>query len=305
MSEKKQLIINWSVTVMAGFICFIIFSVFFFRVLDLPSPKTARLERRNSALRSEMQILSRRMDYLDRQLNVLEMRDNDIYRQILGSEAVPEEERCRAFPQPEQRYAYLSGLPYSETMLSSALRLDAMTRKAAIQSRSYEDLSEMSLHAADMASSVPYFNPLDMASGRIMLSSSFGYRFHPIFQVVAMHTGVDLAGPEGEPVYATGDGTVEAVNFDVDGYGIHIVIDHGFGYKTRYAHLRLAHVYVGQQVHRGDQIAQMGSTGRSTGPHLHYEVIYAGNRVNPMLFLNEDTTEEEYLSLVHPKEEGY
>lgn len=290
---------------MAGFICFIIFSILLFRVLDLPSPKTARLERRNSALRSEMQILSRRMDYLDRQLNVLEMRDNDIYRQILGSEAVPEEERCRAFPQTEQRYAYLSGLPDSEIMLSSALRLDAMTRKAAVQSSSYEDLSEMSLHAADMASSVPYFNPLDMASGRIMLSGSFGYRFHPILQVVAMHTGVDLAGPEGEPVYATGDGTVEAVNFDVDGYGIHIVIDHGFGYKTRYAHLRLAHVYVGQQVHRGDQIAQMGSTGRSTGPHLHYEVIYAGNRVNPMLFLNEDTTEEEYLSLVHPKEEGY
>lgn len=305
MSEKKQLIVKWSVTVVAGFLCFILWSFIYFRVFGFMSPKTAIMKWNNRELRSGMQMLSSRMDRAGDQLDILEMRDNDVYRQVLGMKAIPADLRRLTFPDPDLRYAYLDSLPHSAMMRRTALRMDELTRRASVLSQSLDAVTDMSRRAGEMASCVPCFNPVDMFGDRISISSRFGYRIDPLTHDATFHSGIDISGPVGEPVYVTGDGIVESAEVDFSGYGNCIVVDHGFGYKTRYAHLRLMHVFAGMKVHRGDQIATMGNSGRSTGSHLHYEVSYMDNKVNPMNYLNEDMTREEYLSMVHPDGGGF
>ena len=230
------------------------------------------------------------------------MRDNTVYRSVFGMDRIPSDVRNSGFGGAE-RYTSIEGLIHSRQLISTEMKMDILTKKAGIQSKSLDEVSLLSKRAGEMAASVPNFNPVDMTTGRITITSPFGARFHPVYQQVMVHTGLDLAGPVGEPIYATGDGVVESAEVDFYGYGNSIVIDHGFGYKTRYAHLRTMHVFKGKKVHRGDQIATMGNSGRTTGPHLHYEVLYMGNNVNPANYLNDDLTQEEYRSMLHPVKE--
>ncbi|MPM35134.1 hypothetical protein SDC9_81724 [bioreactor metagenome] len=146
---------------------------------------------------------------------------------------------------------------------------------------------------------VPAIPPVNIASSRIRYSSSFGYRRDPFHGDFRMHNGIDLSGPTGEHIYATGNGKVVEVGHDFFGYGNFVMIDHGFGYKTRYAHLKEANVTVGRIVKRGEVIGFMGNTGRSKGPHLHYEVIFKGRTVNPLNYYNRDVDEEGFLALIN------
>jgi Membrane proteins related to metalloendopeptidases len=131
-------------------------------------------------------------------------------------------------------------------------------------------------------------------------ASNFGIRTDPIYGTPRMHQGIDLAGKRGEPIYAVGNGKIVEVGFNFFGYGNEIVIDHGFGYKTRYAHLDKIFVKEGDVVERGDEIAALGNTGKSTGDHLHYEVIYRDRRVNPLNYYNQDIKGEEFMAMVKP-----
>lgn len=303
-TSLKAKLIKWAAITAAGFLCYLFYSFLLFRVLGFTSPKTAFLRRTNRNLVSEMEMAGRRLDGWDAALSDIRARDDGVYRPIFGMDTIPASVRNSGFPEPEKRYAYLAGHAGSPLMIFTAIKLDVLSKKAGIQSKSLDEVSVLSQRAGEMAASVPNFNPVDMASGRVRLSSPFGSRYHPILQEEIFHSGVDLSGPIGEPVYATGDGTVEAVDVNFYGYGNCILIDHGFGYKTRYAHLRTIHVFIGEKIHRGDQIATLGNSGRTTGSHLHYEVLYMGAQVNPWNYMSDDLTSEEYRSMVRSGEGG-
>ena len=171
-------------------------------------------------------------------------------------------------------------------------------KKAYVQSKSYDEVSLLAKRAGDMASCVPALPPV--ALDKVRLSSLFGYRNDPFSGAPRMHQGVDLSGNRGEPIYAAGNGKVVEVRNSFFGYGREVVVDHGFGYKTRYAHLHRMFVKVGDEVQRGQQIATMGNTGKSKGVHLHYEVIYRERRVNPLNYYNKEIVGEEYMAMVKP-----
>lgn len=295
----KDRLVRWGLVFVFASLCFLFYAFLYSRVLGFTSPKTAILERRNKELVSSMEILDRRIEENNGKLLDIGMRDNTVYRPIFGMDPISAKTRNAGFGGIE-RYSYLEPTAHSRQMALLHMKTDVLTKAADIQARSIEEVSLLSQRAGEMAASVPNFNPVDMTTGRIGLSSPFGYRMHPVYHSMILHTGIDLNGPIGEPVYATGDGVVEAVDINFYGYGNCILINHGFGYKTRYAHLRSMHVFVGQKVSRGDQIATLGNSGRTTGAHLHYEVLYMGRQVNPWNYMNDDLTGEEYRAMVKP-----
>jgi murein DD-endopeptidase MepM/ murein hydrolase activator NlpD len=196
-------------------------------------------------------------------------------------------------------YAHVQAASSSQSHMDAVKRMDMIYKKAFVQSRSYDEVSLLAKRADEMAQCVPAIPPVALENVR--LSSLFGYRTDPVYGGRRMHQGVDLSGDKGEPIYAPGDGTVVTVKRNYFGYGREIVVDHGFGYQTRYAHLNTMLVKVGDKVSRGDQIATMGNTGKSKGVHLHYEVIYRERRVNPLNYYNEEVKGKEYMEMVRPK----
>lgn len=280
---------------LGGLALFLLYFFVFTRTLGLDTPKTLLLERQNRILTEQLALLDGRIDADDQQLQELALRDNLVYRPVFGMEEVPAARR-EAGLGGEDRYAAFLGLAHQDLMAASAARVDGLMRKAYVQSVSFDEVKVYSSRAGDMASCIPSIYPVNPKN--VQITSPFGARFHPIRQTIVFHEGIDLAGPAGQPVYATGDGVVESTEVNFSGYGNVIVIDHGFGYKTRYAHLKEIKVTQGQVVIRGDRIGTLGSSGLSTGPHLHYEVIYRGTQINPWNFLNPDVTPEEYNKLV-------
>ena len=280
---------------LGGLALFLLYFFVFTRTLGLDTPKTLLLERQNRILTEQLALLDGRIDADDQQLQELALRDNLVYRPVFGMEEVPAARR-EAGLGGEDRYAAFLGLAHQDLMAASAARVDGLMRKAYVQSVSFDEVKVYSSRAGDMASCIPSIYPVNPKN--VQITSPFGARFHPIRQTIVFHEGIDLAGPAGQPVYATGDGVVESTEVNFSGYGNVIVIDHGFGYKTRYAHLKEIKVTQGQVVIRGDRIGTLGSSGLSTGPHLHYEVIYRGTQINPWNFLNPDVSPEEYNKMV-------
>ena len=280
---------------LAGLACFLLFFFLSTRVWHLATPKERWMARRNRVLTEQLMLLSNRTEDQYAALLDLSRRDNLIYRPVFGMEELGNEVR-EAPLGGEDRYETYLGLDHQFLMTLAARRVDQLTRMAYVQSRSFDDVKIYSARAGDMASCIPSIYPVNPKT--VQLTSPFGARFHPIRQEIVFHEGVDLAGPAGQDVYATGDGVVESTEVNFSGYGNVIVIDHGFGYKTRYAHLQEIKVIAGQIVIRGDKIGKLGSSGLSTGPHLHYEVLYRGVQVNPWNFLNPDISPEEYAKTV-------
>lgn len=282
---------------LAGLLCFLFYGWLYTRVLGFTLPKTKILERRNAELVSNFRLLENRLDEQSRVLLAIQMRDNSVYRPIFGMDQIPAEVRNAGFGGVD-RYSYLKDYDNSDLLISSVMKMDILSKKAYVQSRSFDEVSLLARRAGDMAACVPSINPVDMSGYGVRLVSSYGYRFHPIYHRPILHRGIDITGPIGQPVFVTGDGVVESVSASRYGYGNCVLVDHGFGYKTRYAHLHSTLVEPGQKVSRGDQIARMGNSGLSTGPHLHYEVIYRGQPVNPWNYLANDLSDEEYSGLV-------
>ena len=266
-------------------------------VLGLELPKTAVLRRANTRWASRYELMNRQLDHYERELEELQMRDNDIYRNIFGMNAIPDEVRNAGFGGVD-RYAWMDGLGNGSLLKKTALRMDVLTKKTVIQSKSFDDIMAMSRKAGDMAACIPAIPPLSTDPSRFRLTSPFGYRSDPINGTSKLHTGFDFACDPGNPVYATGDGVVELASSEYFGYGHCIMIDHGFGYKTRYAHLDEIQVREGQKVVRGTRIGTTGNSGRTTGPHLHYEVLYKDDFVNPANYFDLSLPKDEYAALV-------
>ena len=283
-------LLKTGVTLVAGLALFLLYFFIYNELLGHDTPKELLLKSRNEALAAQIARLGDRFESEEQELRDLALRDNLVYRPVFGMAEIPLETREAAFS--EDRYADYLGLDHQALMTASARRMDALAHAAYVQSVSYDEVKVLSARAGDMASCIPSIYPVNPKT--VQMTSPFGARFHPIRQAIVVHEGVDLAGPAGQPVYATGDGVVESTDINFSGYGNVIVIDHGFGYKTRYAHLKEIKVTAGQVVIRGDKIGTLGSSGLSTGPHLHYEVIYRGVQINPWNYLNPDISPEEY-----------
>ena len=266
-------------------------------VFGLELPKTVLLKKTNAQWRSKVEVLDRHLDEYDAALVSLQMRDDDIYRAIFGMHEIPMEVRNAGFG-GVNRYEHLDGIDQHNLLKNTVMRIDVLTKKSYVQSKSFDDVAQLSKRAGDMASCIPAIPPVVPDKSIYRLSSSFGYRKDPFTGRSKRHTGVDFALKPGNPIYATGDGVVESVKFEFFGYGNSVVIDHGFGYKTRYAHLKSIGVAEGMKVKRGECIGESGNSGRSSGPHLHYEVLYKNNYVNPANYYDLTITPEEYSTMV-------
>ena len=260
-------------------------------------PRTAMLKRRAAAWEAKMEVLESRLDLYERTLTGIEQRDDEVYRSIYGLGAIPDEVKNAGLG-GINRYAEIDRLGAGSSLGLSVRWLDNLTKRAYIQGTALDEVGQIAREAGDMLSCVPSVPPLLPDHNRVHLSSGFGYRTDPVFGGGEAHGGQDMATATGTPVYATGDGTVVKASFQFNGYGNEIVIDHGYGYQTRYAHLSVIIVSEGMRVKRGEQIGNVGSTGKSTGPHLHYEVVYRGNRVNPMNFMDFNMPLDEYRSMI-------
>lgn len=274
---------------------------FFTSVLGLDLPKTAFLKAEKARWDAKLDVLNTRLDRYESNLEALQIRDDDIYRSIFGMNEIPAAVRAAGIGGVD-KYAYLDGLEPDNALKNTAIRIDRLTRRAYVQSKSFDEVASISKTAGDMASCIPAIPPIVPDPSKYTLSSPFGYRSDPFTTDSKMHTGVDLAMKVGNPVYATGDAVVETIEFDFFGYGNSVLLDHGFGYKTRYAHLNSVSVIEGMKVKRGDRIGDVGQSGRASGPHLHYEVIYKGERVNPANYFDLSMSKQEYQAMVEKRQ---
>ena len=262
------------------------------------SPKEAMLVKENKELKLYNEIHNKKITELSQMLDVLQDRDDNVYRVIFEAEPIPESVRKGGIGGAE-RYKDLlrEGLEQEELIIETFNKIDQLKKRMYIQTKSYDDILSLAKNKEKMWASIPAIQPISNKELK-RLASGFGMRIHPIYKQRRMHTGVDFSAPRGTPIYSTGDGVVEEVINSLGGYGKQVVIDHGFGYKTRYAHMQKFNVKVGQKIKRGEVIGFVGNTGRSTAPHLHYEVIKNGKNVNPAYYFYQDLTPEEYEELL-------
>lgn len=272
---------------------FLFYMWFYVRVLGLDLPKTAILKRQNAAWNTRIDQMSTRLDRYDELLSLLEVRDDRIYRSVYGLDPIPQAVRHSGFG-GENRYAALEGT----ALLEAVHRLDVLEKRAYVQSKSFEDVWALQQTAGDLAAHIPAIPPINTDPFTYRLSSPFGYRSDPILGIGKRHTGMDFACPPGNPIYVTGDGIVITVKHDRSGYGNHVEVDHGFGYVTRYAHMSRIDVEEGQKLTRGDCLGLSGKSGRITGPHLHYEVIYRKDYVNPAFYMDLTIEPDAYFEMV-------
>jgi murein DD-endopeptidase MepM/ murein hydrolase activator NlpD len=299
VSRKSRYIKGFAVIV-AGTSLFVLYLWLYTSVLGMDLPKTVILKKNNAHWASKVELMNRRLDNDDAVLAGLQMRDDNIYRSLFGMNDISPEVRNAGFGGVD-RYAFLDAIDHNSQLKRTAVRLDVLTKKTYVQSKSFDEVAAVSKRAGDMASCIPAIPPINPNPASYRQSSPFGYRRDPFTGASKMHTGNDFACHDGNPVYATGDGTVENVSFDFFGYGNSVTVNHGFGYKTRYAHMSIINVVEGMKIRRGDCLGQSGNSGRSTGSHLHYEVIYKGNYVNPSNYYDLEMSPKEYAELVNAR----
>lgn len=261
----------------------------------IDTPSVLALQRENADLLLNYELTRRQMDEMVDMMQELETRDNQLYRVIFESDPIPLSIRKGGYGGHEE-YNF-GASEYADMLRHTSETLDELTWRAYIQSRSFDDVIALAKNKELLNECIPAIHPISVKDiSRI--SDFFGPRKrHPVTGQVSFHHGLDFAGAIGTPIYATGDGVVESTSYSFGGYGNQVVVDHGFGYKTRYAHLHKISVEPGQKVKRAEEIGQLGNSGRSTGPHLHYEVIVRNKQVNPLNYFN-NMSEEEYENML-------
>ncbi len=267
----------------------IAYNVFFFSFFN--SPKEKALNREISQLILKYEIAQKELGLIENELEFLQKTDDNIYRTIFEAEPIPNSRRESGIG-GVNRYTDLEGFNNSEIVIEIAKRLDKIKKKLYVQTKSFDEIIDLAKNKEDMLASVPAIQPISNKDLR-KTASGWGYRMHPIYKIRLFHYGIDFTAPTGTEVFSTGNGTIIEARRSL-GFGNTILIDHGYGYKTRYAHLNSFNVRKGQEVIRGDVIAFVGDTGRSTAPHLHYEVIQNGKKVNPVNYFFNDLSADEY-----------
>ncbi len=265
--------------------------VFAFALYYFDSPGEQQLKKENRLLQSQYEILSRRMNDNQKVLNDLQQRDDNLYRAIFHAEPIPSSIRKPGYG-GTNRYEKLMNMPNSDLVISTTQKMDIMSKQLYVQSLSYDELADMIANQKDRAKCIPAIQPV-ANKDLTRIASGYGMRIDPVYGYPKFHEGMDFTAKLGTDIYATGDGTVELAEW-YSGYGNCVVVNHGYGFKTLYGHCDKLQVRVGQKVTRGETIAKLGNTGKSTGPHCHYEVIVNGVHDNPAKYYYLDLTPEEY-----------
>jgi murein DD-endopeptidase MepM/ murein hydrolase activator NlpD len=271
-----------------------IFSMLFLTNFDTPEMKS--LQEENNQLLAQYQKLNTKLENLEVVLDEIQMRDDNIYRVVFNSDPIPESVRKAGFGGTDA-YSELNSINNSELVLNTTRKIDIISKQAYIQAKSYEDVLNIAIDKEKELASIPAIIPI-FNNDLSHISSGWGMRTHPIYGVRKFHYGMDFVASSGTNIYATGAGKVTAVRTHRTGHGKHIVIDHGYGYETLYAHLSKFNVKVGDKVSRGQVIGFVGSTGTSTAPHLHYEVHKNGQNVDPKYYYFKDLSPQKFEELV-------
>lgn len=274
----------------ASTFCGIIMTVIFFQFFD--SPKEKRLKRDISDLLTQYNLLNKDIKDINLVLKDIQDRDDNIYRVIFEADPIPSSIRQAGFG-GVNRYKHLETMSNSDIIIETTKKIDVISKQLYIQSKSFDEVIELVQNKTEMLASLPSIQPVANKNLKRM-ASGWGYRMHPIYKTKKFHYGMDFSAPTGTPIYATGNGKIKKIKYSRRGYGKHIIIDHGYGYETLYAHMSKYNVSRGQKVKRGEIIGYVGSTGTSVAPHLHYEVYKDGRKVNPVQYYYNDLTPEEY-----------
>jgi len=272
----------------------VLYGIAFAYIVDSPEEKA--LKREIEQLSLQYEIMNREMEKVEKVLVHLQETDDNLYRTIFEAEPIPTTFREGGMG-GINRYEELEGYENSKLVAETAKRLDMIRKKIYVQSKSFDDLIGLAREKEQMLRSIPAIQPISNKDLK-RTASGWGYRIHPIYKIRKFHYGQDFTAPTGTDIFATGDGKVVSVKSSRRGLGNHVIIDHGFGYKTVYAHMDRFNVRQGQTVRRGDVIGFVGDTGLSTAPHLHYEVFLNGKNVDPADYYFSDLTPEEYERMI-------
>lgn len=276
-------------TVFASVTVYIAFTYF-------DSPKEKMQKREIEELKLQYELLNNRLGQVSSVLEDLQDRDDNIYRVIFEAEPIPESIRKAGFGGVD-RYKELQGYDNSELLIQTAKKMDRIAKQLYIQSKSFDEVVSLVKNKEKMLASIPAIQPISNKDLK-HVPSGYGWRTDPIYKTPEFHQGLDFTANTGTEIYATGDGVVVTANAALQGYGNHVVINHGYGYQTLYGHMSKIAVKAGQKVKRGELIGYVGSTGRSTGPHVHYEVIKNGAKINPINFFFSDLSPADYQKLI-------
>jgi len=288
----------WNVLGLASLILVSAVGIVFLFFSYFESPKEVRLTNEVEELQHYYENLQSEVNQLHEVLAALENRDDNLYRVVLGSEPIDPSIRNAGIGGAD-RYREIRNTDFDnkDIVLELKENVDKLRRKMYIQTKSYDEIAELAESKEKLYAAIPAIQPVSNQE-LIRLASGFGYRTHPVYKVRKMHTGIDFSAPLGTPIYATADGTIIKTQVRFSGYGKVLEIDHGFGYKTRYAHMQEFAVQNGQKVKRGQVIGYVGNTGMSTAPHLHYEVLKNDKQINPVHYFFNDLNAEEYEKVI-------
>lgn len=270
-------------------------ATFFAMMYLVDSPMEAKLRKDNKLLQTQYEVLSLRLNNALDVLADIQQRDENLYRAIFQSESIPESVRKSGFG-GTNRYNHLMALPNSELVIATTRKMDMLRKQLYVQSNSLEELIRTGKNSEERSKCLPAIQPISNKDLK-RTASGYGMRIDPIYRVRKFHSGMDFSAQTGTEIYTTGDGVITYAGWK-QGYGNCITISHGFGYQTLYGHLSKMRVRVGQKVTRGQIIGEVGNTGKSTAPHLHYEVIVNGKYDNPAKYYYMDLTPEEYDQMI-------
>jgi murein DD-endopeptidase MepM/ murein hydrolase activator NlpD len=265
-------------------------SYFAFQFVGSPNEKLLRLE--NERMKDRYAQLDDQLKALDQQMKELEKRDNNVYRSIFEASPIPDSARAKEL-EIQKEIATVESMQNNELLSSIINTLNNLSSRVKAQNNSYTEIDGLIKNKEQLLSHTPAIQPVSNKD-LSRIASGFGYRVDPVYKTVKMHAGLDFAAPQGTPIYATADGTVLTSGNTGNGYGNHVVIRHGYGYETLYGHMVKVKARPGEAVKRGEIIGWVGSTGKSTGPHCHYEVHKNGNKIDPVYFFYNDLSPDQF-----------
>ncbi len=289
-TKKRDTFKRFLLLVMASFIFMILGFVVFTPVFE--SPKEKELKRELEFVKLNEELHNKKIDQLAQILNEIQDRDNNIYRLYFEVNPIPEEQRKAGFG-GVNRYKALEGFDNSEMVIDVTKNMDILSKQLYVQSKSLDEIVRLADNKEKLLAAIPAIQPVKKED-LTRMASGYGWRSDPFTKARKKHWGMDFTAPRGTPIYATGDGVIARADQRSSGYGKHIRIDHGFGYISLYAHMSKYNVRRGQKVKRGDLIGFVGNTGRSQAPHLHYEIIKNGTKINPINFYYGNLSPEEF-----------
>jgi len=277
-----------------GFIAFFIADSY----IDTPSKIT--MKREINQMNMYLTNVNEELGLLNKVLENVQERDAHVHRALFGMSPI-DDHLWNSGTGGHEQYNHLKKYgDFGSLLIENQMKMDRLKRQTYLQTQSLDTLQKLALEKKEMLASVPSIKPvrIDHLKRRLNHLSGFGIRLHPVHKVKKMHQGIDFTAPTGTPIQATGDGKIVKVSKKRTGYGRHVVIDHGFGFKTLYAHMKTVDVKKGDKVKKGEKIGTVGSTGTSTAPHCHYEVRFNDRPVNPIHYVMDGLTPEEYQVLV-------